>query len=635
VAATALGSVGQAQQGYTVTGLGFGDNNEFQSSSATDLNENNRIVGFGIMNSERVGFVWENEDMELLPEFPNTSYGTIARGVNEAGRIVGTSGSGFGGTYPVVWNETTFTASSAALGNALDINDQGLIVGSRDHGGTQRPYYGTTEPLDTFWLDKLSLSSGRAMTINGSGQIAGYIYNLASDLRPCFWQSSSAAVTFLNRVGFVSPVARGLSDSGTIVGSGKLGGLGRAVLWEDSASPIQNLGALPGGNGVSSANDVNLMGTVVGFSQDAAGPRAAVWTRQVDPATNAVSYVLADLNQLISQGSGWTLEFADGINEAGSIVGVGINPAGASEAFLLQVATDPDSDDDGLLDSEEVALGTDPQDPDTDDDGLEDGEEVNIYSTNPVEADTDGDGLTDGAEVLLQSFVGCPDPLVQDTDGDGLSDGYESGQGLDPCDEDSDSDGLTDGQEAQHGTDPLDGDSDDDGLLDGTEVDIAQGSGCPDPLNLDSDGDNLKDGDEVNGTGSNGVITDPCNADTDGDGIPDDIDPLPTDPSGTEDYIAQDLRDLSDYIAILNPPLFDAPNNNARKGRRGAMSNKVSAAANAVAAGDIQGAIDELNDLLLKLDDLPKPKDWMLAGTPEKALVVNWIQSDLALLGYL
>ncbi|MFH0878487.1 MAG: outer membrane beta-barrel protein, partial [Lentisphaerota bacterium] len=41
-----------------------------------------------------------------------------------------------------------------------------------------------------------------------------------------------------------------------------------------------------------------------------------------------------------------------------------------------------DSDGDGLLDKEEVQIGTDPYDPDTDKDGLSDGEEVKVYKTD-------------------------------------------------------------------------------------------------------------------------------------------------------------------------------------------------------------------------------------------------------------
>ncbi len=58
-----------------------------------------------------------------------------------------------------------------------------------------------------------------------------------------------------------------------------------------------------------------------------------------------------------------------------------------------------DSDNDGLPDSEELTLGTDPYQADTDSDGLSDYDEVKKYLTNPLKPDTDGDGYMDGAEV--------------------------------------------------------------------------------------------------------------------------------------------------------------------------------------------------------------------------------------------
>ena len=48
---------------------------------------------------------------------------------------------------------------------------------------------------------------------------------------------------------------------------------------------------------------------------------------------------------------------------------------------------------------------TDPTDPDSDDDGLSDGDEVNVHDTDPPDPDSDGDGFADGEE------VGVSDPL--------------------------------------------------------------------------------------------------------------------------------------------------------------------------------------------------------------------------------
>jgi len=44
-------------------------------------------------------------------------------------------------------------------------------------------------------------------------------------------------------------------------------------------------------------------------------------------------------------------------------------------------------------------LGTDPLKADSDDDGLLDNEEVRIYKSDPTNPDTDGDSFKDGDEV--------------------------------------------------------------------------------------------------------------------------------------------------------------------------------------------------------------------------------------------
>jgi hypothetical protein len=106
---------------------------------------------------------------------------------------------------------------------------------------------------------------------------------------------------------------------------------------------------------------------------------------------------------------------------------------------------DADSDDDGLPDGVELAIGTDPFDPDSDDDGLSDGDEVNVHGTDPLDADSDDDGLSDGDEVNVHGT----DPLDADSDDDGLNDGLEVALGLDPLDADTDDDGIPDGQDTE------------------------------------------------------------------------------------------------------------------------------------------------------------------------------------------
>lgn len=134
--------------------------------------------------------------------------------------------------------------------------------------------------------------------------------------------------------------------------------------------------------------------------------------------------------------------------------------------------SNPDSDNDGLTDSEEDVLGTDPNNPDSDGDGITDNDEDTV-GTDPTNPDSDEDGLSDGDELIIGT-----DPNDADSDDDGLSDGEEINQGTDPSNPDTDGDGASDSDEVANGTDPTD-----DGTEDNDDVwdwgDNAN-SNCPD-----------------------------------------------------------------------------------------------------------------------------------------------------------
>ncbi len=213
---------------------------------------------------------------------------------------------------------------------------------------------------------------------------------------------------------------------------------------------------------------------------------------------------------------------------------------------------------------------------------------IAVGDTIDLTVDPIGNYHYDGTTFVVQVDAG--------TDDDGLNDVVETNTGV-----------FVDATDT--GTDPFDPDTDNDGLLDGTEVGSAVLVGCPDPTVYDSDGDGWPDGYEVLTEG-----TDPCNVDSDADGIPDNIDPYPRNPGGTPGFIEGQLRDLSGDIALMPTWLFIAPNPNAASARRNVLSNWVNTAANLVAAGSYDGAIQLLNNTLVKrVDGLNQPggEDWV------------------------
>ncbi|GMQ88581.1 MAG: hypothetical protein BMS9Abin09_0009 [Gammaproteobacteria bacterium] len=91
-----------------------------------------------------------------------------------------------------------------------------------------------------------------------------------------------------------------------------------------------------------------------------------------------------------------------------------------------------DDDKDGLLNSLEAQLGTNPLLADTDGDGLVDGNDGFVpISALPGGVDTNGDGFVDGEQVFATN------PLLADSDGDRLDDGLEAANGSDPLDANS------------------------------------------------------------------------------------------------------------------------------------------------------------------------------------------------------
>jgi uncharacterized repeat protein (TIGR01451 family) len=185
--------------------------------------------------------------------------------------------------------------------------------------------------------------------------------------------------------------------------------------------------------------------------------------------------------------------------------------------FTDDPTADPDGD--GLSNSDEVWLGTDPQNPDTDGDGLSDfaesngGQSIDTDSDDLIDAldtDDDGDGIPTAQERIDAGDDPDPDGdgspawLDLDSDGDTFPDSFEAGE--DPENPpDSDSDGVPD---------YLDADSDNDGIPDTTD----NCRTAPNPDQADYDGDGF----------GNACSPEVCDngRDDNGDGRSDCFDPL-------------------------------------------------------------------------------------------------------------
>lgn len=188
---------------------------------------------------------------------------------------------------------------------------------------------------------------------------------------------------------------------------------------------------------------------------------------------------------------------------------------GLNDSEELRLKTNPysnDTDSDRLNDSFEVSIGCNPCSTDSDGEGVCDYDEVMKYHSNPMKSDTDSGHTCDNQEAHAGTDLNnaSDDARWRDFDNDHVADWDEDSRGTDWRGTDRDRDGLSDNEEIFRGTDPRLSDSDSDGLLDAYETELGTN-----PMAADSDGDGLNDWLET----SQGL--NPWSRDTDGDGIDD------------------------------------------------------------------------------------------------------------------
>jgi probable HAF family extracellular repeat protein len=323
---------------YTVTDLGLLSGATY--TYANDINSAGQIVGF----SGSGAFLWTSGSMEDLGHLGGI-YGA-ANDINDFAHVVGHSSNpdyrerGFFWVSPGPMVEI----APLDLGRkcwALGINASDVVVGrSTTHYNdldTQHAFLWTLADGITD-LGTMGGSKSAAHDINDAGQIVGGATTATSANEHAFRMvNADSEMEDLGTLGADYSYAYSINNVGQVVGSSWIStNTYRAFLWTPGENMV-NLGTL---GGYSWAYGINDWEQIVGKAHQSSGStdsRAVLWeNRQI-----------VDLNTLIDPTSGWVLEVARGINNAGQITGYG-DFAGQTRGFLLTpTADEPDGDFDG------------------------------------------------------------------------------------------------------------------------------------------------------------------------------------------------------------------------------------------------------------------------------------------------
>lgn len=319
---------------------------------ALDINNQGQVVG----NSRKGGagtslfpYVWTvgsptPTEIGILPGVPTFGRGF---GVNDAGVVVGESGNGPSKAFR--WENGDLSDLGSMPGGsggvANDINNAGLVVGAASNGQSVRAFHTTGggtlmdlgTPLGT------TNSFARAYAVNNAGVVAGVARNAGDTAsEPTIWRfgpnGTPIATTISSpRVGAFGEFLA-LNNAGLFVGRfTNAANQTRAFAYTGTASIDLGLLADEPTFVHSRAQDVNDLGEVVGYvarfdTAPSFGGAAVLWRNGA----------ILDLNDLIDPASGWRLLSAEGINNAGQIVGFG-TLGGQTRAFVLTIVPEPPS----------------------------------------------------------------------------------------------------------------------------------------------------------------------------------------------------------------------------------------------------------------------------------------------------
>jgi probable HAF family extracellular repeat protein len=317
-----------AAQTYTVTDLGTLGGSV---SGAQGINAAGQITGYSFIAGGGVvshAFLYSAGHMADL----GTLGGNVGEGngINSSGQIAGYATNAKPAYRAFLYSDSTMSdlgdlGGGAAVAYAL--NDAGEVVGaSWLADGEVHPFlYSNGQMIDLGTLGAHTAGWwNSAQGINNSGEITGTSYDAAGNFLAFVYRNGQMHA--LGTLGGQWSQAYAINDSGRVTGIAYTQNNLTAHAFVTTSAKMKDLGVIDGGP-ASWGFGINSHGVVVGQSDCtscSAGYAAFVYRNGK----------MLDLNTLIQPGSGWILEQANSINDAGEIVGYGTHN-GQQHAFLL------------------------------------------------------------------------------------------------------------------------------------------------------------------------------------------------------------------------------------------------------------------------------------------------------------
>jgi probable HAF family extracellular repeat protein len=262
-------------------------------AAAYAINDSNQITGESNSHFDTHAFLYQNGKMTDLGTLTPLGGGGYSSGhaINRAGQVAG---------------ETSLTLAStihAALFDGGSIEDLGALGGD----------YSAANAINNFGI----MVGESDIVQQGVTNVHAFIYT----------NVSGGSMVDLGTLGGNYSSAKAVNDSGTVVGEAEtiIGGTTMLHAFSYRNGLMNDLGTFGGSS--SSASAINTAGLIVGYATDS------------NEVANAFLYdgsKMINLITLLPSDSRWTnLASADGINDAGQIIGSGYLADGEFQGYLL------------------------------------------------------------------------------------------------------------------------------------------------------------------------------------------------------------------------------------------------------------------------------------------------------------